>query len=264
MHEPHDEELILDLRNDPDVTDAEIAARLDGCEQCLADLAEQRSIAAFLADLDAPSLTGTERAALRSAVLAEVAPAPVIPLAPRRAWDWTRLGTVAAVLVAVVAVAGVLSLIGGDTGSVDTASDPVAAADRAEADTDEGAMALEAPAAEAGDDAVAEESANDLGGASLAAPSDLVFALGPIDRPGFAAELERIRRQVADMTETSGVLQRYADEVEVSCIAELADPGAVKAIVTAMIDGLDVEVYLESAGNEFGFVSMDCSGYDLP
>ena len=31
MHEHHDEGLILDLRNDPAATDAEIAARLDGC-----------------------------------------------------------------------------------------------------------------------------------------------------------------------------------------------------------------------------------------
>jgi hypothetical protein len=31
-----------------------------------------------------------------------------------------------------------------------------------------------------------------------------------------------------------------------------------------MVDGLDVEVYLDGSGSEFGFASMDCSVYDLP
>ncbi len=262
MHEHHDEELILDLRNDPDATDAEIVARLDGCEQCLADLAEQRAIAAVLADLESPSLSGTERAALRSAVLAEVAPAPVIPLAPKRAWDWTRLGTVAAALVGVVAVAGLFSVIGDDGDEARSAADSIAASEAA--DTDDGAMALEAaPAADAADDdAAAEES--DFGGASLAAPSNLVFDLGPTDLPGFEAELDRVRRLVVETTESSGVLQRHADGVDAACTSELEDPGSVRALVTAMVDGLDVEVYFDNAGGEFAYASMDCSVYDLP
>jgi hypothetical protein len=264
MHEYHDEELILDLRNDPDATEAEISARLDGCEQCLADLAEQREIAAYLAELEPPSLTGSERAALRSAVLAEVEPAPVIPLSPRRAWDWTRLGTVAAALFGVVAIAGLVSVIGGGTDNAATVADSVAASDTAE--SDDGAMALEAaPEAEAaGDDAAAEETANDFAGASLAPPSDLVVDLGEVDRPGLSAGLDTVRRQVAEMTESSGVLQRMADEVDASCVGELTDPGSIRAIVTATVDGLDVEVYLDAGGAEFGYASLDCSTYDLP
>lgn len=261
MHEHHDEELILDLLDDPDATDAEMAARLDGCEQCLADLAEQRTIAGFLADLETPSLTGTERAALRIAVLAEVAPAPVITLVPKRAWDWTRLGTVAATLVGVVAIAGIFSVIGGGADQDESLSDTVAATEEAESDL--GALALEAaPDAELAADAAAE-AADDFGGASLAPPSDLVIDLGQIDRPGFEAELDRVRSLVAAMTESSGVLQRYADEVDASCIGELPDPSAVRAIVTAMVDGLDIEVYFDNDGGEFGYASMDCSTYDL-
>lgn len=262
MHEHHDEGLILDLRNDPDLTDAEIAARLDGCEQCLADLAEQRAIAEVLAGLDSVSLTGTERAALRTAVLAEVAPAPVIPLVRGRAWDWTRLGTVAAALVGVVAVVGLFSVMGGDTNEAATDSDTVAAAEV----PDDGRMALEAEpeAGIAGDDAAADEAAADSAGASLAGPSDLVLDLGPIDRAGLELELDRVRNQVVQMTESSGVLQRYADEVDASCTAELDDAGAIRAIVTATVDGIDIEVYFDNVGGEFGFASMDCSDYDIP
>lgn len=262
MHEHHDEGLILDLRNDPDVTDAEIAARLDGCEQCLADLAEQRAIAAVLADLEPVSLTGTERAKLRTAVLAEVAPASVIPLAAKRGWDWTRLGTVAAALVGVVAVAGLFSMIGGDANEAALDSDTVTAAE----EPSDGAMALEAApeAGIAGDDAAADRAEGDSGGATLAGPSDLVFDLGPIDRAALEVELDRVSSQVVDMTESSGVLQRYADEVEATCITELDDAGAIRAIVTATVDGVDIEVYFDNVGGEFGFASMDCSRYDIP
>lgn len=265
MHEHHDEGLILDLRNDPAATDAEIAARLDGCEQCLADLAEQKAIAALLNDLESPALTGPERAALRSAVLAEVEPAPVIHLAPRRAWDWTRLGTVAAALVGVVAVAGLFSVIGDGTDEAAIIPDSVAASEPAASDTDTAQLALEAaPAAEAGSDGAFDESADDFAGASIAAPSELVRDLGSVDRPDFEEALDSIRAQVIEETESSGVLQRTADEVDARCVEELPDPGSIRAVVTAMVDGLDVEVYLDGSGGEFGFASMDCSVYDLP
>ena len=265
MHEHHDEELILDLRNDPDATDAAIAAHLDGCEQCLADLAEQRAIAEVLADLEPVSLTGTERAELRTAVLAEVAPAPVIPLVPKRAWDWTRLGTVAAALVGVVAVAGLFSTIGGNDEATNISNeDSVAAADEAESDL--GALALEAaPSAGAdGDDSAEDQPESDFGGSSVAEPSSLVLDLGRVDRTALQAELDRIRDEVLSMTESSGILQRYADEVDASCFTELADPGAIRAIVTATVDGLDVEVYFDNIGGEFGFAGTDCSSYDIP
>ena len=265
MHEHHEEELILDLRNDPNATHAEIAARLDGCEQCLADLDEQRAIAAYLADLEPVSLTGTERAELRTAVLAEVAPAQVIPLAPKRAWDWTRLGTVAAALVGVVAVAGLFTTIGGNDEATSISSqDSAAAADEAESDL--GALALEAaPSAGAdGDDSAEDQPESAFGGSSVAEPSSLVLDLGPIDRTTLQAELDRVRSQVLAMTESSGILQRYADEVDASCTAELADPGAIRAIVTATVDGRVVEVYFDNVGGEFGYVSTDCSSYDIP
>jgi hypothetical protein len=66
------------------------------------------------------------------------------------------------------------------------------------------------------------------------------------------------------MTESSGVLQQRANEVDASCVGELPDPGSIRAIVIATVDGLDVEVYLDADGGEFGYASMDCSRYDLP
>ena len=263
MHEHHDEDLILDLLGDPDVADAQVATRLEGCEQCLADLAEQRTVAGLLTDLEPVSMTGTERAQLRSAVLAAVAPAKVIPLVPKRAWDWTRLGTVAAALVGVVAVAGLFSMIGGDAEQTETLSDQVAAAEAADSGLGDEALEL-APQMDDGDGAAEEQAESDFAGASIAAPSDFVTDLGPIDRPGFEAELERIRSRVHGMTESSGVLQRSADTLELSCTGELSEPGAVRAIVTAMVDGLDVEVYLDGDGGAVGYASMDCSTYDLP
>ncbi len=264
MHEFHDEVLILDLLDDPAATEVEMAARLDGCEQCIADLAEQREIATYLADLEAPSLTGTERAALRTGVLSLIEPAPVIPLTSKPAWDWTRLGTVAAALVGVVAVAGLFSFVGGDAAdeALDTAT--VAAED---ADVDMGALQLEAaPSADGfGDDAALEEPAESMAGdaAAIAAPSDLIVDLGPVDLGGFAEGLDRVRNQFFN-TESSGVLQRYADEAAVSCITQLRDPGAVRAIVKALDDWLEVEVYLDNAGGEFAYAGGDCSAYDIP
>lgn len=262
MHE-HQHEAILDLRNDPVITQAEIETRLDGCEQCLTDLAEQQSIASYLADLDPPSLTGPERAMLRSAVLAEIESAEVIPLAPPRGWDWTRLGTVAAALVGVVAVAGIFSMVGGDTDEASDGGDTVAASELA--DADDAALAFEAvPSAELPGSDAADESAEDLGGAALAAPSDLVVDLGAVDRAEFATGLDDVRRSVVEMTESSGVLQRAADQVELSCLDRLSNAGSIRAIVTAVVDGLEVEVYLDGGGEEFGYVSMDCSSYDVP
>ena len=112
MHEFHDEDLILDLLDAPAVTDADASARLDGCTQCLADYTEQRSIVDMLSRLDTPTLTARERSALHSAVFSELGSRVVVPLEPRRSWNWTRLGTVAAALVGVVAVAGLFSILG--------------------------------------------------------------------------------------------------------------------------------------------------------
>jgi hypothetical protein len=174
---------------------------------------------------------------------------------------------VAAALVGVVAVAGLFSVIGGDADQALNDSETVVAADEADSDAEE-PLALEAaPSAEAdaGDAAMAlEESADDFAGASIAPPSDLVIDLGPIDLPGFNSELELVRIQVAEMTESSGVLQRMANGVDASCVGELPDPGSIRAIVTATVDGLDVEAYLDGEGGEFGYASMDCSVYDLP
>ncbi|MDH3251083.1 MAG: hypothetical protein OEQ47_19095, partial [Acidimicrobiia bacterium] len=172
------------------------------------------------------------------------------------------LGTVADALVGVVAVAGLFSVIGDGTDEAAILPDSVAASEPAASDTAQ--LALEAAAAEAGSDGAFDESADDFAGASIAAPSELVRDLGSVDRPGFEEALDSIRAQVIEETESSGVLQRTADEVDARCVEELPDPGSIRAVVTAMVDGLDVEVYLDGSGGEFGFASMDCSVYDLP
>ncbi len=276
MHEFHDEDLILDLLEDPAVTPAAVSSRLDECAQCVADYADQRGIIEQLSHLESPTLTAFERSALRSAVFDELAsddqesnvpesdvPASniVVPLRPRRAWDWTRLGTVAAALVGVVAVAGLVSVLGGTNDQATEGLDTAAVAVNAD---DAGGASLEAPLAESdavGADAM-EESAGDA--AAIAAPSDLVKDIGAVDRPGFAAELEDVRDQVTQMTESSGVLQRAADEVPLACREAVPDLGAIRAIVTAVVDGFEVEVYFDNSGAEFGYASIDCTTYELP
>jgi hypothetical protein len=262
MHEFHDEDMILDLLDEPAASAADVSARLDGCAQCLSDYAEQRAIVDQLAHLESPALTAGERSDLHSAVFTELESDVVVPIRARRAWDWTRLGTVAAALVGVVAVAGLFSSLGGT--DEDIAGDLDTAAVALNADDSAGGLSAEAPLAEAdvaGDDAM-EESAADS--AAIAAPSDLVIDIGPVDRPGFASELERVRNEVTRMTDSSGVLQRYADEVTLACPTEVPDLGAVRAIVTALVDGFEVEVYFDNSGGEFGYASIDCTTYELP
>lgn len=261
MHEFHDEDLILDLLDAPAVTDEGASARLDGCTQCLADYTEQRSIVDMLSRLDTPTLTARERSALHSAVFSELGSRVVVPLEPRRSWNWTRLGTVAAALVGVVAVAGLFSILGGSEDQA--AQDLDTAAVGLNADDSAGAP-FEAPLAEAADMGAdtMEEAAADS--SAIAAFSDLVEDLGPVDQPGFAAGLEAIRNQVTEMTESSPVLQRSADELPLACRDAVPDLGAIRAIVTALVDGFEVEVYFDSSGEEFGYASIDCAPYRLP
>jgi hypothetical protein len=139
-----------------------------------------------------------------------------------------------------------------------------------EADLDTAAVGLnaddsagapfEAPLAEAADMGAdtMEEAAADS--SAIAAFSDLVEDLGP----GFAAGLEAIRNQVTEMTESSPVLQRSADELPLACRDAVPDLGAIRAIVTALVDGFEVEVYFDSSGEEFGYASIDCAPYRLP
>jgi hypothetical protein len=261
MHEFHDEDVILDLLDDLAATTAEVSARLDGCAQCIAEFAEQRSVLDQLSRLETPALTAGERSTLRSAVFAELEPTVVVPLRSKRTWDLTRLGTVAAALVGVVAVAGLFSMLGG---TEDSGEDLDTAAIALNAEDSVGGATAEAPLAGAdvaADDAM-EESAADS--AAIAAPSDLVIDLGPVDRSGFASGLDEVRNKMTEVTESSGVLQRSADEVPLACRAAVPDLGAVRAIVTALVDGFEVEVYLDNSGGEFGYASIDCTSYELP
>lgn len=260
MHEHHDEALILDLL-EMSVTDTEAESRLDGCRQCVADFAEQRSIAGYLGSLDPVTMTPWERSELRSAVFAELdSGGTVVQLLPRRGFDWMRVGTVAAALVGVVAVAGLFSALsdGTDGGQVLDEAATITSGD------DAGASA-EAPLADeerSVEGLAVEESAAES--AAIAAPSNLVRDLGAVDVPTFKSELDRIRGEVTDMTESSPVLQSDADRVPIECLGELSDRGSIRAIVTALVDGFEVEAYIDDDGGDYLYASIDCSTYELP
>ncbi len=259
MHEHHDEALILDLL-EMSVTDTEAESRLDGCRQCIADFAEQRSIAGYLGRLDPETMTPSERSELRSAVFAELGSGgTVVQMLPRRGFDWMRVGTVAAALVGVVAVAGLFSVLsdGTDGGQALDEAATITSGDDAEA-------SAEAPVDEerSFEGLAVEESAADS--AAIAAPSNLVRDLGAVDVPTFKSELDRIRGEVTDMTESSPVLQSDADRVPIECLGELSDRGSIRAIVTALVDGFEVEAYIDDDGGDYLYASIDCSTYELP
>ncbi len=80
----------------------------------------------------------------------------------------------------------------------------------------------------------------------------------------FESELDDIRSDVANLVESSGILERQLKSVDASCIAEVPDQGTIRAVLTATVDGTDIEVYLDVYGEEFGFSGESCSPYDLP
>lgn len=266
MHEIHDEDVILDLLDDGTLTDGEAFARLDNCEGCMADFTEQREMIRHLGELGRPVMAANERAAIRTHVDSALDASVVTSIDSRRQRDWTRLGTVAAALVGVVAVVGLFTSMGDGLQSNDAASpdEPITAALEARAADEAGSTAQAEDAADGGALNAAESGLSAADTAAIAAPSNLVRDVGSVNEEMFESELENIREDVANQAESSGILQRQLDNVEADCVEEVPDSGTIRGILTATVDGRDVEVYLGGEGEEFGFVGASCSQYELP
>ncbi len=183
VHE-HDRDLIMDLVEGTLDEAASERARneISGCAECRTDLADLEVALSALGDLGPVPMSEFESARLTrdlDVALAHERPAatPAVPSEnPKRRISWVPLGSIAAVLLAVVLIAPGLELLGGSDDSSDLATaafeqdDDSDAADAADEAADDGAAmsALEAPQAETSD--VEEEVAADAeeeGGAAI-------------------------------------------------------------------------------------------------
>lgn len=266
MHESHDEDVILELLDDGTLTDDQSFARLDNCETCVLAFTEQREMIRHLSELPRPLMDTNERADLRSRVDAALDAAVVTSIESRRRLDWTRVGTVAAALVGIVAVAGLYTSLGSGLQSEDAASskEPVTAALEARAADEAAPTAQAEDSADGGSSDAAESGLASADTAAIAAPSNLVRDVGSVNEAMFESELEDIRVEVANLAESSGILQRQLDNVGADCVEAVPDAGTIRGILTATVNGRDVEVYLGDEGEEFGFVGASCSQYELP
>lgn len=259
MHD-HDELLIIDLLEDPSLGDEEIRARLESCAECLADFDAQRSVMTMLDQLPPVTMTETERHALHRQVDQELGSSNVVGLPGRWSWDWTRLGAVAAAMLGVFVIGGIVANLGsGDDAGAPTTM--VAASEESTTRETEGFAADSAEALE--DSATADDGADaDAGIASLVPESDFVRDLGPIDAIAFASEVEALSEEIRSLDESapSEMLPGLGD----TCLDQIDDPSTVRGALLATVDGTPVVVFFDPAGTPTAFSTTDCSPYPVP
>lgn len=259
MHD-HDELLIIDLLEDPSLGDEEVRARLEGCAECIADLDAQRSVMMMLDQLPPVTMTETERHALRRQVEQELGTPNVVALPGRWRWDWTRLGAVAAAMLGVFVIGGIVA----NLGSGDEAGAPTTMVAAGEQSTTRENESFAADSAEALEDSATEDDGADAdaGIASLVPESDFVRDLGPIDATAFASEVEALSEDIRSMDESasSGTLHGIGD----TCLDQIDDPSTVRGALLATVDGTPVVVFFDPAGTPTAFSTSDCSPYPLP
>jgi hypothetical protein len=132
MHE-HDLDLIAALADGSTSDETEARSLIETCPVCRAEYEAQKEVIAWLGAAPQPAMTELERAALHRAVRSGIA--DVKPLATATPW-WQRLGYVAAGLLVVVGLYGVLQNTGDGEADL-VAADTTAAAGGAEAPTEE-------------------------------------------------------------------------------------------------------------------------------
>lgn len=247
-------------------------------EQGRTELASQRKAIAALSEAPAPALSDAERlamrAAVRSAINLDAAPAKVRAPAQTNPW-YFRFLPVAAGLAVAIAVVGIgITTIGGiGFGAADETSESFenVGAELAEGDSRDGAARL------AGVDETAEDSIESGGADSAAAPAteaadqnyaattaaategaqvfEFSVALDPID----SRDLEQIRAVVRDALSDPELVFAMANDFEDSaatlgrvCLFQSADgpdPGDnVLLALSAIIDGEDGELYVVEKG----------------
>lgn len=256
MHD-HDELLIIDLLENPSLSDEGARARLEGCAECIADLDAQRSVMMMLDQLPPATMTEAERHTLRRQVDDELGSPDIVALPGRWRWDWARLGAVAAAMLGVFVIGGIVANLGsGD----ETVAGPTTMAAASEESTTRENESFAADSAEVMEDpATADDGA---GIASLAPESGFVRDLGPIDAAAFASEVEALSEQIrsSDESVSSGTLNGVGE----TCLEQIDDPSTLRGALLAAVDGTPVAAYFDSEGTPTAFSTTDCSPYPLP
>lgn len=273
MHDHHDLDLIADYADGIDSIDAE--RLLESCADCRAELALHRDVKQMMASAPAVSLSSEERAQLRAAVQAgiEQAPAPVVPLAPRRQRRWLQLGSVAAAVFVTVGIAGVVADLGGEAVSGDfqavadmseRAGTDGAAGDDAAAFSTESAS--ETTAAAADTTMAADQPTEETAGIMEAIPAGPLVDAGAITR----AELDARIVATIDLLEAdpaAPVLDAEwfnvnSERPAPACLTSEVEP--VYAVINAVIDGVETQTFIVADSVTAGyradtFVADDCS-----
>lgn len=270
MHD-HDLELIFDLVGESGLPPSEVVARLDGCEPCLADFAEQRQIVELLGSFHSPQMTGTERTALHTGVDADLDRGTVVAL-PNRHIEWSRVGTIAAAFLGLVVVVGVVSSLGSNNDASTAADGTITESLAAESAAAAGISADTDAAAEPEDVeelAPVAESAQDLPADSVAPPSDLVVNLGSVTNEEFVAAIEQTKTDVGFSTESSGLLTRFLRDTGARCwsdVNKIDDDKIddVRAAIVGVVNDVPLEAYVYLDGDFVVFKTADCSVTNLP
>jgi hypothetical protein len=265
MHE-HDDSLILELLDDPSLSEEAVSARLEGCGRCIADFESQRSMLRLRASLPAPTMTADERRSLRQGVNEELAEPNVVAMPVRaRRWEWTRLGTVAAALLGVFVIGGIVTSLGNDAADQ---ADTLAAA-TSDGATEESAELAAADTADAGaDDAARDvlpaEGSGDADVASLAPPAPMVVDLGSVDAASFEAEIRAVSERISSTDEAFAADPLELEPAAAACVDALETEVAPSGVVIADVDGASVVVYFDATGTPSGFTPPGCDSYPLP
>lgn len=259
MHD-HDELLIIDLLEDPSLNDEEVRARLGNCPECIADLEAQQSVMAMLDQVPQATMTETERHALRRQVDEELGSPNVVTLPGRGRWDWTRLGAVAAAMLGIFVIGGIVASLGSGDGP---GADPTTIAAEEESATRQ-TESFAADSAEAVEDSATADDGADAGVAALAPRTDLVLDLGPIDSATLSSEVEALSLRIRSLADSGEVSEPALDGVAEMCLDEVADPSSLRGALTATVDGTPVVVFFDVEGTPIAFSTTDCSPYPLP
>jgi hypothetical protein len=249
MHD-HDLDLVADLSIGLDPGGA--ARRLvDSCPECAAEFARQVAVRDLLGGTPPAVMTDDERRRVRAAVGKELDRGASVLAFPRR---WAAIGSVAAGVLVLVGVGGVLSQLGEGDGA-------------AEFDTIASALGG-APAA------TAEAATGDAGtmAATEMAPLDGVgrtrsLDLGAVDLQTFVAKLseqavlDEQARAAGDTTENTTSITPAPPE-QPACVDRVTAPG--QTVVTAVVDGTPVVAYLPPGEATFvAFRISDCEPFPL-
>lgn len=249
MHE-HDLDLVADLSIGLDPDGA--ARRLvESCAECAAEFARQVEVRDLLGAMPPTVMTDDERRTLRAAVGRELDRGASVLAFPRR---WAAIGSVAAGVLVLVGVGGVLSQLGGGDGAGIEATNndlgvaqpaTTAAATAGDADT----MA----ATEMAPETVEPIRSIDLGAVDL---QSFVASLAE------QADLDEKARTGSGTTPTTTSTLAYNASRQPACLDRVTGPG--QTVVTAVVDGTPVVAFLPPGEAAFvAFRISDCEPFAL-